>query len=62
VEALKHEHELEFNLRVAVMSLFGTMNWLHTWYNPRIDPDATALACQVGDTFLRGLYAATRSS
>jgi TetR/AcrR family transcriptional regulator, cholesterol catabolism regulator len=62
VEVLKHERGLEFNLRVAVMSLFGTMNWLHTWYNPRIDPDATSLARQVGDTFLRGLYAATRSS
>jgi AcrR family transcriptional regulator len=62
VEVLRHEHGLEFNLRVSVMSLFGTMNWLHTWYNPRIDPEATALARQVGDTFLRGLYAATRSS
>jgi len=62
VDVLKVEHGLEFNVRVAVMSLFGTMNWLHTWYNPRIDPDATVLARQVGDTFLRGLYAAIRSS
>jgi hypothetical protein len=38
--------------------LFGMMNWLHTWYNPRIDPAAGALARHVGDTFLRGVYSA----
>jgi AcrR family transcriptional regulator len=58
VDALKAEKELEFNTRVAVMSLFGMMNWLHTWYNPRIDPAAGALARHVGDTFLRGVYSA----
>ncbi len=60
VEVLKREKGLEFNTRVSVMSLFGMMNWLHTWYNPRIDPDAAALAHHVGDTFLRGVYSAKK--
>jgi AcrR family transcriptional regulator len=57
VEALKRERALEFNTRVAVLSLFGMMNWLYTWYNPRIDPGADELARQVGDMFLRGFRA-----
>jgi AcrR family transcriptional regulator len=57
VEAVKREWALEFNTRVAVLSLFGTMNWLHTWYNPRIDPGAEELARQVGDIYLHGLRA-----
>jgi len=55
VEALKREHSSEFNTRVAVLSLFGMMNWLYTWYNPRIDPGAGELSRQVGDIFLRGI-------
>src|SRR5271157_4830452 len=41
--------------RVAVMALFGTMNWLYTWYNPRVDPDAEKLAAEIRDIFLLGI-------
>ena len=41
--------------RTAVMALFGMMNWLHTWYNPRVDPDAEMLARAMSDIFLRGV-------
>jgi len=41
--------------RVAVMALFGTMNWLYTWYNPRVDPDAERLAGEISDIFLLGI-------
>lgn len=58
VEALKKDKGLKFNSRIAIMSLFGSINWLHTWYNPRVDGDATGLARQVGDVFLRGVYSA----
>src|SRR5271169_5598691 len=37
IEGLKVEKNLRFNSRAAVMSLFGMINWLHTWYNPRVD-------------------------
>jgi AcrR family transcriptional regulator len=62
VEALKREKGLKFNSRIAIMGLFGSINWLHTWYNPQIDGDATALARQIGDVFLRGIYATTAKS
>jgi AcrR family transcriptional regulator len=41
--------------RTSVMGLFGMMNWLYTWYKPRIDPDAEVLARQISDIFLRGV-------
>ena len=41
--------------RTAVMALFGMMNWLYTWYKPRIDPEAAAIARQISDIFLQGV-------
>ena len=41
--------------RTAVMGLFGMMNWLYTWYKPRVDPDADTIARQISDIFLRGV-------
>ena len=41
--------------RTAVMGLFGMMNWLYTWYNPRVDPDASMLAREISDVFLQGI-------
>jgi TetR/AcrR family transcriptional regulator, cholesterol catabolism regulator len=43
------------NPRVAVLSLFGMMNWIHTWHRPRIDPQADALAETMAGMFLRGV-------
>lgn len=43
------------DLRVATFALFGMMNWIYTWYNPRVDGDAEELAQAMGDIFLRGL-------
>jgi TetR/AcrR family transcriptional regulator, cholesterol catabolism regulator len=55
LDDLKREHELEFSSRLAVMSLFGMMNWIYTWYNPRVDADASSIAREMGDIFLRGV-------
>jgi AcrR family transcriptional regulator len=41
--------------RAAVMGLFGMMNWLYTWYRPKIDPGAEAIARQFSDIFLQGV-------
>jgi AcrR family transcriptional regulator len=41
--------------RIAVLSLFGMINWIYTWHNPRSDGDAAALAQQMGDIFLQGI-------
>ena len=44
--------------RIAVLSLFGMMNWIYTWYNPRLDGDTESLARQMGEIFLHGVLAA----
>jgi hypothetical protein len=41
--------------RTAVMSLFGAMNWLYTWHNPKSDPGADTLSRQISDLFLQGI-------
>jgi len=44
-----------FDLHVAVMCLFGMLNWLYRWYNPRRGPTPAALAEQIMAQFLRGV-------
>ena len=61
MDALQKKKGLEFNSRMAVLSLFGMMNWIYTWYNPRVDGNARILARQMGDIFLRGVNTAKRS-
>lgn len=55
LDDLKRERELLVSTRIAVLSLFGMMNWIYTWHNPRVDADAEALAREMGDIFLRGV-------
>jgi len=58
VEDLMHARGLESSGRIAVLSLFGMMNWIYTWHNPRVDADAGVLARQMSDIFLHGLLGA----
>jgi AcrR family transcriptional regulator len=55
LDELKSERGLQFSTRIAVLSLFGMMNWIYTWHNPRIDADAQQLASEMSDIFLRGV-------
>ncbi|HEY7403406.1 MAG TPA: TetR/AcrR family transcriptional regulator [Candidatus Angelobacter sp.] len=55
LEDLRRAKGLQFSGRLAVLSLFGTINWIYTWHNPRVDADAKALAQEMGDFFLRGV-------
>jgi TetR/AcrR family transcriptional regulator, cholesterol catabolism regulator len=55
LEDFKRDEKLDFSSRIAVLSLFGMINWIYTWYNPRVDANARELACAMGDTFLRGI-------
>ena len=57
LDRYKHARGLEFSSRTAVLSLFGMMNWIYTWYNPRVDADAAELARTMGDIFLQGIGA-----
>ncbi len=59
LEALKGARGLPgLDTRVAALSLFGMMNWIYTWFNPRIDPGAEELARQMTEVFLHGVSAA----
>src|SRR3984957_13063901 len=55
MEDLKRERNLDFNSRTAVMSLFGMINWIYTWYNPRQDGTANDLARQMSAMVLSGV-------
>jgi AcrR family transcriptional regulator len=55
MEGLRRGRRLDFNARTAVMSLFGMINWIYTWYNPRVDGNAEALAERMGNIVLNGI-------
>jgi AcrR family transcriptional regulator len=60
VEELKRNRALQASTRIAVLSLFGMMNWIYTWHNPRVDADAGQIAREMGDIFLRGVSAGAK--
>ena len=55
LEDLRREKGLQFSGRLAVLGLFGMINWIYTWHNPRVDLDAGELAEEMTDLFLRGV-------
>jgi TetR/AcrR family transcriptional regulator, cholesterol catabolism regulator len=60
LDELKRERGLQCSTRIAVLSLFGMMNWIYTWHNPRVDADAEQLAREMSDIFLRGVVAGSK--
>jgi AcrR family transcriptional regulator len=62
LEDLKRERGLHCSTRIAVLSLFGMMNWIYTWYKPRVDGGAEEIAREMGDIFLRGVQATKRAT
>ena len=61
LDDLKRERGLQVSTRIAVLSLFGMMNWIYTWHNPRVDADAVAISQEMGDLFLSGVKAGAKS-
>jgi AcrR family transcriptional regulator len=57
LDGLKAQSGAQFSTRIAVLSLFGMMNWIYTWHNPRVDADAVSIAQEMGDLYLRGVMA-----
>jgi AcrR family transcriptional regulator len=62
MEHLKRKNDRDFSSRTAALSLFGMMNWIYTWYKPRVDGDAEQLAREMGDIFLRGICTGSTDS
>ena len=61
IDELKSDRRLQCSTRIAVLSLFGMMNWIYTWHNPRVDADAVSIAREMGDVFLRGVMASPKT-
>ena len=61
MDDMKRATGASFSSRTAALSLFGMMNWIYTWYKPRMDGDAEELAQEMGDIFLGGLRGLGRS-
>jgi AcrR family transcriptional regulator len=61
LEDLRQAKGLQFSPRLAVLGLFGMINWIYTWHNPRVDADAAALAQEMGDLFLRGVLSPAKN-
>lgn len=45
------------NSRIAVLSLFGMMNWVYQWHKPDVDPGAEELTDAIVGIFLHGVLA-----
>ena len=60
LDELKRKRGGDFQTRIAVLSLFGMLNWIYTWYKRRVDPDASELANAMGEIFLRGIYCTSK--
>jgi hypothetical protein len=55
LEDLRREKGLQFSGRLAVLGLFGMINWIYTWHNPRVDLKAGELADEMSNLFLCGV-------
>jgi TetR/AcrR family transcriptional regulator, cholesterol catabolism regulator len=62
LDEMKRDQGLQYSARIAVLSLFGMMNWIYTWHNPRVDADAEQIAREMGDIFLRGVMMPVKGS
>ena len=58
VDELRAVYGSEFadvKTRTAVVTLFGMMNWIYTWHNPKVDGEADDLSRQMSQIFLNGV-------
>jgi AcrR family transcriptional regulator len=60
LEDLRRAKGLEFSSRIAVLSLFGMMNWIYTWHQSK-DANAEEMAEQMGNIFLQGVCASGKA-
>ncbi|MBI4716942.1 MAG: TetR/AcrR family transcriptional regulator [Planctomycetes bacterium] len=50
--------DAELDMHVATMSLFGTLNWLYRWYDPKRGKSPHAVARQITAQFMHGVLGA----
>jgi AcrR family transcriptional regulator len=56
-----HDASLQVDLTVATYALFGMMNWIYNWYDPRGKLKVSELVDNVTRLFLRGFVAGSIS-
>ena len=54
-DVVGHSSNPGLNPRVAVLSLFGMMNWVYQWHKPSSDPGAEELTDTIVGIFLHGV-------
>jgi AcrR family transcriptional regulator len=55
LEEMASENKVKgLDIRVAGFSLFGMMNWIYNWYNPKKDVDVMGLSRNITRLFLSG--------
>ena len=55
LDEIARENRVEgVDVRVATFSLFGMMNWIYNWYNPRKDVNVAGLSNNITRLFLSG--------
>jgi len=55
IEEIARKYRVKgIDVRVATFSLFGMMNWIYNWYNPRKDVDVAGLSQNITRIFLSG--------
>ena len=55
LEEIAAEHKIHgVDVRVATFSLFGMMNWIYNWYDPKRDIDGAGLSQNITRLFLSG--------
>ena len=52
--ASQHE-QTRVDPRMAALAMFGSINWVHTWYRPETGPSATQMAEDLVRLYLRGV-------
>ena len=55
LDELKRARVLQFRSRSTAMALFGMMNWLHTWYSPKVDGPPAQVAREISEILLAGV-------
>lgn len=55
--ASRHE-QASVDPRMAALAMFGSINWVHTWYRPETGPSAAQMADDLIQLFLRGVLPA----
>ncbi len=53
-----HAPQATLDRHVAIMSLFGTLNWLYRWYVPKPGCSPATVASQITTQFLHGVLGA----